>query len=172
MRKVRMKVKFVLSFAIVSIISIVGIYQNHQLTKQNETINNLKLIIQNKDTELKEFQHLERMLKDLSSVPKNAQPFVLGLCFTESSLNYNVKHKGKYDKSTTGICGIKPDFWKSVLKGNNPNSLYSGYLVLNHLLEKHGDIFTAIAKYKGAKRNLKTTEKAIEISKNLVINHY
>ena len=167
-----MGIKFVFSFAIVSIISLVGYAQNHQLLKQNETINNLKLIIQNKDTELKEFQRFERMLKDLSRVPKNSQPFVLGLCFTESSLNYNVKHKGKHDKTTTGICGIKPNFWKSVLQGNNPNSLYSGYLVLNHLLEKHGDIHTAISKYKGAKKNFKTTEKTIEISKNLVINHY
>ena len=132
----------------------------------------LKLIIQNKDTELKEFQRFERMLKDLSRVPKNSRPFVLGLCFTESSLNYEVIHKGKHDKTTTGICGIKPNFWSNVLQGNNPNSLYSGYLVLNHLLEKHGDIHTAIAKYKGAKKNFKTTEKAIKISKNLVLNHY
>ena len=167
-----MGIKFVFSFAIVSIISLVGYAQNHQLLKQKEQINNLEKIIQNKKIKLEEFQRFERMLKDLSRVPKNSQPFVLGLCFTESSLNYNVKHKGKFDKTTTGICGIKPNFWESVLQGNNPNSLYSGYLVLNHLLEKHGDIHTAISKYKGAKRNFKTTEKAIEISKNLVLNHY
>ena len=167
-----MGIKFIFSFAIVSIISLVGYAQNHQLVKQKEQINNLEKIIQNKKIKLEEFQRFERMIKDLSSVPKNAQPFVLGLCFTESSLKYDVKHKGKYDKTTTGICGIKPNFWDNVLQGNNPNSLYSGYLVLNHLLEKHGDIHTAIAKYKGAKRNLKTTEKAIKISKNLVLNHY
>lgn len=167
-----MGIKFVFSFAIVSIISLVGYAQNHQLLKQKEQISNLEKIIQNKKIKLEEFQRFERMLKDLSRVPKNSQPFVLGLCFTESSLNYEVKHKGKHDKTTTGICGIKPNFWGNILQGNDPNSLYSGYLVLNHLLEKHGDIHTAISKYKGAKRNLKTTEKAIEISKNLVINHY
>lgn len=167
-----MGIKFIFSFAIVSIISLVGYAQNHQLVKQKEQINNLEKIIQNKKIKLEEFQRFERIMKDLSRVPKNSQPFVLGLCFTESSLKYDVKHKGKYDKTTTGICGIKPNFWDSVLQGNNPNSLYSGYLVLNHLLEKHGDIHTAISKYKGAKSNLKTTEKAIKISKNLVLNHY
>ena len=167
-----MGIKFVFSFAIVSIISLVGYAQNHQLIKQKEQINNLEKIIKNKEVKIQEFQRFERMLKDLSRVPKNSQPFVLGLCFTESSLNYEVIHKGKHDKTTTGICGIKPNFWENILQGNNPNSLYSGYLVLNHLLEKHGDIHTAISKYKGAKRNLKTTEKVIEISKNLVINYY
>ena len=167
-----MGIKFVFSFAIVSIISLVGYAQNHQLLKQKEQINNLEKIIKNKEVKIQEFQRFERMLKDLSRVPKNSQPFVLGLCFTESSLNYEVIHKGKHDKTTTGICGIKPNFWENILQGNNPNSLYSGYLVLNHLLEKHGDIHTAISKYKGAKKNFKTTKKAIEISKNLVLNHY
>lgn len=52
-----------------------------------------------------------KLLKDFLSIDDNLKHLALALCFTESSLNYNVKHKGKFDKSTVGICGLKSKYW-------------------------------------------------------------
>lgn len=48
-----------------------------------------------------------KLLKDFLSIDNNLKSLTLALCFTESNLNYDVKHFGKLDKTTTGICGLK-----------------------------------------------------------------
>ena len=114
---------------------------------------------------------IQKIINDLSQVPKESQSLVLANAFNESSLNYEVIHKGKFDKTTTGISGIKSNFWiKAIpeLNEDNINSLYGGYLVLNHLLVKHnGNEFKALAEYKGAKYNLKAVYKVLEIKKRI-----
>lgn len=77
----------------------------------------------------------------------------MALCFTESSLNYNVKHHGRYDSGTKGICGIKP-CWNELLDGVDRNSLQAGSIVISHLLETHS-LDKALHKYKGAKKSHK-----------------
>lgn len=146
--------------------------KNEALEEKEKRIETLEQMIQQQDNKLKEYEKYERILDDLSAVPESAKPFVLSLCFTESSLNYSVKHRGRFDKTTTGICGIKPELWKDVIGDNNPNSLFSGYLVLNHLLEKHQNLFDAVASYKGAKTNFTTTERVIELSKKIVVKFF
>lgn len=142
-----------------------------KIEEQEKTLDMLEKIILEQEIRLNKFERYERIINDLSSVPEEAQPFVLALCFTESSLRYDIKHKGRFDRTTTGICGIKPDIWGNVLGDNPPNSLYSGYLVLNHLLEKHEDFFAAVAKYKGARTNFNSTERVISLAERIV-NYY
>ena len=114
---------------------------------------------------------IQKIINDLSQVPKERQSLVLANAFNESSLNYDVIHKGKFDKTTTGISGIKYDFWiKAIpeLNKDNINSLYGGYLVLNHLLDKHnGNEFKALADYKGSVTNFIPVYKVLEIKKRI-----
>ena len=114
---------------------------------------------------------IQKIINDLSQVPKDKQSLVLANGITESSLNYEVKHKGKFDKTTVGISGIKYNFWiKTIpeLNENNINSLYGGYLVLNHLLTKHnGNEFKALAEFKGSITNFKPDYKTLEIKKRI-----
>ena len=113
---------------------------------------------------------IQKIIDDLSQVPKDMQSLVLANAFNESSLNYKVIHKGKFDRTTTGISGIKP-LWIDIiaeLNEDNINSLYGGYLVLNHLLDKHnGNEFKALAEYKGSITNFKAVYKTLEIKKRI-----
>ena len=43
---------------------------------------------------------IQKIINDLSQVPKESQSLILANAFTESSLNYEVIHKGKFDKTT------------------------------------------------------------------------
>lgn len=92
---------------------------------------------------------------------------VLALCFTESSLNYEVKHKGAFDKTTVGICGLKTKYWIDEIEEinhQNINSLYAGSLVLEYLLNKYNDnLFLTLKHYKGADKNLEPVKRVIEI---------
>ena len=139
-----------------------------ELYDENETLHQgHKSLNQELDKTIK----IQKIIDDLSQVPKDMQSLVLANAFNESSLNYEVKHKGKFDKTTVGISGIKSNFWiKAIpeLNEDNINSLYGGYLVLNHLLDKHnGNEFKALAEYKGAKANFKPVYKTLEIKKRI-----
>lgn len=92
---------------------------------------------------------------------------ILVLCFTESSLNYDVTHYGKFDKTTTGICGLKSSFWVDKIdeiNHNNINSLYAGSKVLEYLLVKYdNDLKKALKHYKGSIKNLDPVDRVIKI---------
>ena len=113
---------------------------------------------------------IQKIINDLSQIPKESQSLVLANAFNESSLNYEVIHKGKFDKTTTGISGIKT-LWIDIiaeLNEDNINSLYGGYLFLNHLLAKHnGNEFKALAEFKGSITNFKPVYKTLEIKKRI-----
>lgn len=92
----------------------------------------------------------------------------VSLCFTESSLRYDVIHRGKFDIGTVGICGIKPHFYKDVLGTTNPNSLIAGSLILEHLLNKHnGDKFLALSEYKGAIYNYEPVLQVLDLEEKI-----
>lgn len=99
------------------------------------------------------------------------QHLTVALCFTESSLNYNVKHYGRFDISTSGICGLKSKYWIDEIEEithENINSLYAGSKVLEYLLIKYdNDLFKALKHFKGANKNLKPVHKVIRIYKNI-----
>ena len=99
----------------------------------------------------------------------NNKPLVLALAFTESSLNYNVKHKGDVAK---GICGIIPVYHKELLKDNNVkiNSLKACEVVYEYYLqESKGNKVKALKEYKGisSKKNTYLIFKVIELEKKI-----
>lgn len=108
-----------------------------------------------------------QLIKDLRSV--NNKELILALAFTESSLNYDVKHKG--DKAK-GICGVIPIYWNDLLKEHKVkvNSLKSCEIILNHLLDKNnGDLVNALVDYKGikSKDNIELAYRVLEIYKDI-----
>jgi hypothetical protein len=108
-----------------------------------------------------------KLLKDFLSIDDNLKRLTLALCFTESNLNYEVKHKGKFDKTTVGICGLKTKYWIDEIEEinhQNINSLYAGSLVIEYLLNKYnGDLEKTLKHYKGADKNLEPVKRVIEI---------
>ena len=108
-----------------------------------------------------------KLLKDFLSIDNNLKSLTLALCFTESNLNYEVKHKRKWDKSTIGICGLKTKYWIDEIdeiNHQNINSLYAGSLVLEYLLNKYsGDLEKTLKHYKGADKNLESVKRVIEL---------
>lgn len=95
---------------------------------------------------------------------------VIALCFPESGLKKDVVHKGKFDKKTIGVCGVK-SYWIDIipdLTKNNINSLKAGELVLDYLIDKNnGNLFEALKDYKGANKNLEPVYKTLEIYKEI-----
>lgn len=92
---------------------------------------------------------------------------ILALCFTESSLNKNVKHYYSYVK---GYCGIDTRYWGEDLEENDIpiNSLRAGEYVLNHYLEKHnGNKFKAISDYKGIITQKHLVKDVLKLEKKL-----
>ena len=52
-------------------------------------------------------ERLDKLVQDLATVPRDMQKSVIANCYSESNLNYDVIHKGKFDKTTRGICRSK-----------------------------------------------------------------
>ena len=116
-------------------------------------------------------EHLDKLIEDLNRVPRESRKDVLANCYNESNLKYDVKHKSKFDKTTTGICGIKT-VWIDIipdLNKDNINSLYGGYLVLSYLIDETGSLEKALRVYKGMKVNYKPVEHTIEIKRLIKI---
>jgi len=80
-------------------------------------------------------------------------------------LRYRVTHPEKW---TTGICGIRPNFWGHLLDDVEVNSLQAGAIVISHLLDRYnGDEFLALSHYKGAVYNYETVLRVLEIKDRL-----
>ena len=112
-------------------------------------------------------ERLDKLIQDLDRVPRSERKKTVANCYNESNLNYEAVHKGKFDKTTTPICGVKKE-WISVipeLNEDNINSLYGGYLVLSHLIEKEGSLEKALRAYKGSIKNDKPVKHALELKK-------
>ena len=89
----------------------------------------------------------------------------MATAITESGIDYDVSHP---DLFTTGIGGIKSLFWKDILGETNPNSLEAIDKVISYLIDKNnGNVYRAIADYKGADKNLSTTNKCWNLYKKL-----
>lgn len=94
---------------------------------------------------------------------------VLALAFTESSLDYNAKHKNDV---AVGICGVIPKFHQELLDKNNVyiNSLKACEVVYNYYLElNNGNKIKALKSYKGieSKDNIYLVYRVLEIEKGL-----
>ena len=118
---------------------------------------------------LDEVNRLDRIIEDLKMIPRDMQNLTLGSCYDETNLTNNVKHPGKYDKTTVGICGVKKE-WIGVipeLTEENIDSLYAGYLVLDHLIKEKGSKVKGLAAYKGSIKNYKPVHFTLKVEKEL-----
>lgn len=90
------------------------------------------------------------------------------LCYSESELDKNANHQGKY----IGICGVNPYIWKPYLKDMDIhyNSIQGGFEVYKFYLEKTNSEYKALLEYKGAKNNKKVkniVKKILKLKKEI-----
>jgi hypothetical protein len=118
---------------------------------QNKSINELKENA-NKTENINIFMP-KSSFGELEQIPKNHRALVIAIAMTESCSNYSVKHP---DKNTVGIGGIKPSQWclKSTI-----NSLRAIDEIITQLEEQDKTTYEIIKHYKGANKNLKSTEQ-------------
>ena len=133
----------------------------------NEENNNNLVAIKSLNSHIDKMQHLDKLVQDLATIPRDKQSLILANCFNESNLKYDVKHKGKFDKTTKGICGVKSEWIKTIpgLNEDNINSLEAGYLVINYLE------FEALKKYKGSINNLSPVNHTLQLKKAINENN-
>lgn len=95
----------------------------------------------------------------------------MALAFTESSLDYNIKHKLS---GVVGVCGIYKVYWQDLLLESNTkiNSLKACEVVYNELLEKHNTKKAALKEYKGiiSKNNNYLVDKVIKLEEQIIDN--
>lgn len=119
------------------------------------------------NSHIDKMEKLDKLIQDLDRVPRAERKKTLANCYNESNLNYDVIHKGKFDKTTTPICGVKKE-WIDVipeLNEDNINSLYGGYLVLSYLIDEEGSLEKALRRYKGVIINDKPVKHTLELKK-------
>ena len=120
------------------------------------------------NSHIDKMERLDKLIQDLATVPRDMQKSVIANCYSESNLNYDVIHKGNFDRTTVGICGIKKDIWITQipeLNEDNINSLYGGYLVLSYLINETGSFENALRRYKGSIKNDKPVKHTIELKR-------
>ena len=86
---------------------------------------------------------------------------VLAIGYTESGLNYNIKHP---DKNTIGIGGIKR-LHKTIARINSLEAIEEVYL--KYLRICKGNNKKALQSYKGTKNNMKSFNKTWKIYKRI-----
>ena len=131
--------------------------------------NNLYKTVDELQKKLDKTEELKKIIEDLKMIPRDMQNLTLGSCYDETNLTNNVKHPGKYDKTTVGICGVKKE-WIAVipeLTEENIDSLYAGYLVLDHLIKEKGSKVKGLAAYKGSIKNYKPVHFTLKVEKEL-----
>lgn len=124
------------------------------------------------NSHIDKMERLDKLIQDLATVPRDMQKSVIANCYSESNLNYDVIHKGKFDRTTTGICGIKKDIWIAQipeLNEDNINSLYGGYLVLSYLINETGSLENALKRYKGSIENMQPVYHTLELKRLIKI---
>ena len=148
------------------------LYQAKSLAVEYYNVSNeLYLAVNSLNNHIDKMEKLDKLVQDLATVPRDMQKSVIANCYNESNLNYEAVHKGKFDKTTTGICGIKTG-WISVipeLNEDNINSLYGGYLVLDYLIDETGNLEKALARYKGSIKNYEPVQHTLELKKLIKI---
>ena len=155
-----------------------AIYLNNIISQKDNIIETLKQTNEKQNEKVQNaYKHVEtvykkeQLLKELRSIEDEyLQDWTLALCYTESSLNKSVVHKGRYDKTTKGICGIKTLRINEIpeLTHKNINTLYAGSLVLEYLLAKNNyNMYEALKDYKGAIKNTESVDKVFEVYNNI-----
>ena len=148
------------------------LYQAKSLAVEYHDISeSLYSAVDSLNSHIDKMERLDRLVQDLATVPRDSQKITLANCYSESNLNYDVIHKGKFDRTTTPICGVKKE-WISIipeLNEDNINSLYGGYLVLSYLINQEGTLEKALMRYKGSIKNTKPVEHTLELKRLIKI---
>lgn len=137
------------------------------VVEYHEDNESLYIAVDSLNSYIDKMDKLDRLIQDLDSVPRSEQSKVLANCYNETNLKYGAVHKGAYDKTTTGICGVKT-VWIDIipeLNEDNIDSLYGGYLVLSYLIDQEGDYIKGLQKYKGSIKNMAPVKHVIELEK-------
>jgi len=90
------------------------------------------------------------------------------VCYPENTFNYQREHKNK--KIIGKVCGINKIWLEEIpeLNINNINTLKSGEIVINYLINKNdGNLYNALKEFKGSEKNLEPVKESIEIYKKL-----
>ena len=148
------------------------LYQAKSIAVEYHDISeSLYLAVDSLNSHIDKMERLDKLIQDLATVPRDMQKSVIANCYNESNLNYDAVHKGKFDRTTTPICGVKKE-WISIipeLNEDNINSLYGGYLVLSYLINETGSLESALAKYKGSIKNYKPVQHTLELKRLIKI---
>ena len=84
------------------------LYQAKSLAVEyHEISESLYSAVDSLNSHIDKMERLDKLIQDLATVPRDMQKSVLANCYSESNLNYNVIHKGKFDTTTRGICRSK-----------------------------------------------------------------
>lgn len=141
--------------------------KNEYIFILQESREQLNIELEDLNGELKQCDSIKKLKRICGNV--NNKSLVLALAFTESSLNYKVKH----DKDIAqGICGVVPKFHKELLEENNVklNSLKACEIIYNYYLELNdGNKVAAIKAYKGieSSENMYLVYRVLEIEREL-----
>ena len=59
------------------------------------------------NSHIDKMEKLDKLIQDLDRVPRAERKKTIANCYNESNLNYEAVHKGKFDRTTKGICRSK-----------------------------------------------------------------
>jgi hypothetical protein len=143
--------KLIYKVAIIIFI-IASFYQQKEVMELTETSNKPKT-----ENQIINIVLPKSSFGELEQIPKNHRAIVVAIAMTESCSSYIVKHP---DKNTKGIGGIKTTQW--CLK-SDINSLQAIDEIITKLEEQDKTTYEIIKFYKGAKKNLKSTEQCYDL---------
>ncbi len=112
--------------------------------------------------DMQEVQTLIRIKDNLRGYTIEEKAIGLAIAWTESTWNFNAKHKSDAE----GICGVIPDYWEDYLKSKNidVNSVSACIEIYKFYKdENRGSKTKAIKEYKGIENNIKLIEKTLSI---------
>jgi len=133
-------------------------------------LENKRSIIDSLTEELESEINKNKKVKEIMEIAlaKTSDPaMMLALAHTESSFCKNTKHISKHDY---GCMGIRIPVWKPYFKAKGIKIKNSGleneivvadYIYQKYLEDTNGNVFKAVAKYKGAVTNLTSTKRTI-----------
>jgi hypothetical protein len=130
------------------VLMVMSYYQNKSINELKESINkteNINIFIP------------KPSFGELEQIPKNHRALVIAIAMTESNSSYSVKHP---DKNTVGIGGIKTTVWDLQCK---VNSLMAIDEIITQIESRGYTPYDVIKHYKGANKNLKSTDKCYDL---------
>ena len=134
-------------------------------SEHKETQSTMSEILSAYDIMKDDMQDVKTLLKikdNLRGYSLEEKAIGLAIAWTESTWNFNAKHKSDAE----GICGVIPDYWEDYLKSKNidVNSVAACIEIYKFYKdENRGSKEKAIKEYKGIENNIKLIKKTLTI---------